>query len=52
MSTQALARKGETMPGFFDDFFRPWSEWFDGGKNRIMNVPAVRSSRLLIEVNR
>ncbi len=29
------------MPTFFDDFFRPWSEWFDDGFSRVGRVPAV-----------
>jgi HSP20 family protein len=31
------------MPSIFDDFFRPWNEWFEGGGllRRTMNVPAV-----------
>jgi HSP20 family protein len=43
MGTQALAKPGERMPSVFDDFFRPWNEWFEGGglSGRTMNVPAV-----------
>ena len=44
MSTKALTRNGgETLPPLFDDFFRPWNEWFDKGgtAGRTMNVPAV-----------
>jgi HSP20 family protein len=42
MSTQALTRRTEKMPTVFDDFFKPWNEWFDGGLlNRTMNVPSV-----------
>jgi HSP20 family protein len=43
MGTQALAKPGERMPSVFDDFFRPWNEWFEGGGllGRTMNVPAV-----------
>ena len=37
MSTRTLMR----MPTFFDDFFRPWSEWFDDGFSRVGRVPAV-----------
>ncbi len=31
------------MPSVFDDFFKPWNEWFDNGGllGRVMNVPAV-----------
>jgi len=43
MTTQALTKSGERMPTFFDDFFKPWNEWFDNGgfSGRVMNVPAV-----------
>lgn len=38
MSTKTLIR----MPAFFDDFFRPWNEWFeDGPSSRMGRVPAV-----------
>jgi HSP20 family protein len=43
MGTQALSKTTERMPSLFDDFFKPWNEWFDSGGlwGRIMNVPAV-----------
>jgi HSP20 family protein len=43
MGTQALAKLNEKMPSVFDDFFKPWNEWFDNGGllGRVMNVPAV-----------
>jgi HSP20 family protein len=42
MSTQTLAKVSERMPSVFDDFFKPWNEWFDGGLwGRTLNVPAV-----------
>ena len=44
MTTNALkTRNGETMPVLFDDFFRPWNEWFDNGlmMGRTLNIPAV-----------
>jgi HSP20 family protein len=43
MSTRALTKAGETFPTLFDDFFRPWNEWFDNGSviNRTLNIPAV-----------
>lgn len=43
MGTQVLARSTERMPSVFDEFFKPWNEWFDNGNlwNRTMNVPAV-----------
>lgn len=36
--------KPEKMPVMFDDFFKPWNEWFEGGSslfNRMLTVPAV-----------
>lgn len=43
MATQALTRLSERMPAFFDDFFKPWNEWFDNSnfRNPVMNMPAV-----------
>jgi len=42
MSTQ-LMKTGERWPGLFDDFFKPWNEWFDNGyfPNRLSTMPAV-----------
>jgi len=46
MGTQALAKSGERMPSLFDDFFKPWNEWYDnsGFSGRVMNMPAVNIS--------
>jgi HSP20 family protein len=42
MATQALAKKTERMPLFFDDFFKPWNGLFEGGLfGKEMTVPAV-----------
>jgi HSP20 family protein len=42
MSTKALAKLGTTVPYVFDDFFKPWNEWFDSGfPQSTMKVPAV-----------
>ncbi len=43
MSTRALSKVG-MLPTVFDDFFKPWNEWFDNSGSlmgRIMTVPAV-----------
>ena len=42
MSTKALTRSLVT-PSLFDDFFKPWNEWFDSGNlpEKKMTVPAV-----------
>jgi HSP20 family protein len=47
MGTQALARKSEMLPSVFDEFFKPWNEWFEGGgglMGRTLNVPSVNIS--------
>jgi HSP20 family protein len=44
MLTKALTRNGATLPTVFDDFFKPWNDWFDLGSgvlNRTLTVPAV-----------
>jgi len=44
MATQALSKATERFPSVFDDFFKPWNEWFDNGGsmwNKMMKVPAV-----------
>jgi HSP20 family protein len=43
MSTKALSKKTDFFPTVFDDFFKPWNEWFDNGIKwgRELNVPAV-----------
>jgi len=44
MSTVALTKKSEAMPALFDDFFKPWNEWFDNGGNlfsRSLTIPSV-----------
>lgn len=44
MSTNALSRLSERTPSLFDDFFKPWSEWFGNGDylwGKTLNVPAV-----------
>jgi len=43
MATKALIRSGEMFPSVFEDFFKPWNEWYDNGGyfGKIMKVPAV-----------
>ncbi|MBP7554712.1 MAG: Hsp20/alpha crystallin family protein [Chitinophagaceae bacterium] len=43
MSAKSLARQNETIPSVFDDFFKPWNEWFENGGmiGRMLKVPAV-----------
>ena len=41
MKAQVLT-KFEGVPSVFEDFFKPWNEWFDGKSwGKVMNVPAV-----------
>lgn len=39
MTTKSLTRTGDLFPAFLDDFFKPWNEWFNGGRAR--SIPAV-----------
>lgn len=43
MSKKSLSRIGETLPSVFDDFFKPWNEWFNGNglMQHTLTVPAV-----------
>lgn len=43
MSTNALTKVPENIPAIFNDFFKPWNEWFDKGSLLVRNlsVPAV-----------
>lgn len=42
MSTRALTRSALT-PSLFEDFFKPWNEWFDDSRliSRVTTMPAV-----------
>lgn len=44
MSAKTIAPATRRIPAFFDDFFKPWEEWFDneaGPRGRLLSVPAV-----------
>jgi HSP20 family protein len=42
MSTKSLVKSGETFPGVFEDFFKPWNDWFSGNLwGKMTQVPAV-----------
>jgi len=44
MGTQQLSKATERIPSVFNDFLKPWNDWFDGGSGlwgREMNIPAV-----------
>ena len=43
MSTRAISKPG-MLPTVFNDFFKPWNEWFDNGgaySGNTMTMPAV-----------
>ncbi|MCP9753164.1 Hsp20/alpha crystallin family protein [Ferruginibacter sp. HRS2-29] len=49
MQTKALVRpNGNRLPAVFNDFFKPWNEWFDdsGLLSHPFNVPAVNITEL------
>jgi HSP20 family protein len=45
MSVKTLAKRSELIPSVFNDFFKPWNEWFDNANGdflgNVLNVPAV-----------
>ncbi|MES1213950.1 MAG: Hsp20/alpha crystallin family protein [Bacteroidota bacterium] len=43
MSNKTLTRFSGRTPSVFDDFFKPWNDWFDSGNTfeRTLKVPAV-----------
>jgi len=43
MSTKSLVKAGDRFPAVFDDFFKPWNEWFTnaGFLSKPLTVPAV-----------
>ena len=43
MSTRSLAKSTGMIPALFDDFFKPWNEWFDNNNlaRRPLTMPAV-----------
>jgi HSP20 family protein len=44
MTNQSLPKRFEGRPLLFEDFFKPWNEWFDQKESfwdRVLSVPAV-----------
>ena len=43
MSKMSVSKPRSLFPVVFDDFFRPWNEWFDNDTllNKVSTVPAV-----------
>jgi HSP20 family protein len=49
MSTNALIRPGRLFPSLFDDFVKPWNEWFD--TSSAITVPAVNITENVNDYN-
>lgn len=43
MANRSIMKPGSQLPSVFDDFFRPWNEWFskEDAWPKVWNVPAV-----------
>ena len=43
MATKSLVKAGDRFPSVFDDFFKPWNEWFTnaGVLSKPLTTPAV-----------
>jgi HSP20 family protein len=41
MLTKTLGKPVETMPAVFNDFFKPWTEWYENGWGNTLSVPSV-----------
>jgi HSP20 family protein len=43
MSSKSLVKSGERFPALFDDFFKPFNEWFTNGglMTKPLSIPAV-----------
>ena len=42
MSAKSLASVKQMLPSMFDDFFKPWNEWFDESSlSKTLTIPAV-----------
>ena len=54
MSKHALTKTPERFPALFDDFFKPWNEWFDNDNiflGRTVRVPSVNITENKDEYN-
>jgi HSP20 family protein len=41
MPTNTLIKRTDLLPSFVTNFFNPWNEWFDGGFEKPVSMPAV-----------
>lgn len=53
MSIRSLMKRESALPASFDDFFKPWNDWFDGSGvlGRTLTIPAVNISETKNEYN-
>jgi HSP20 family protein len=54
MTKQSLTKTSERFPTFFDDYFKPWNEWFDNENNfwgRQARIPSVNITENKDEYN-
>jgi len=54
MSKHALTKTSERLPALFDDFFKPWNEWFDNDNiflGRTVRMPSVNITENKDEYN-
>ena len=54
MTKQALTKTSERFPTFFDDFIKPWNEWFDNENtlwSRQARIPSVNITENKDEYN-
>lgn len=41
MSANSIIKATGSMPALFEDFFKPWNDWFSSPWKGMLNVPAV-----------
>jgi len=41
MPANTLIKRTDLLPSFVTNFFNPWNEWFDGGFEKSLSIPAV-----------
>ncbi len=54
MSKYAVTKTSERFPALFDNFFKPWNEWFDNDNNfggRLARIPSVNITENKDEYN-
>ena len=54
MTKQSLTKTSERFPALFDNFFKPWNEWFENDNNfgsRLARIPSVNITENKDEYN-